>query len=356
MESPSSLVAILELLSVPLLVLANAFFVAAEFSLVGIRRTRVEELVREGKANARKVRSATQRLDRYIAATQLGITLASLGLGWLGKPAFAWLLRPLLERLPEAWTGPVTNSAALSVAFLAVTFLHVVMGELAPKSVAIARPEQTALAVTGPLLVFEVVFRPFIWALNGAGNLLVRLLRLGPPPPGHGIHSVEEIKLIVEAGHEAGVIREGLNDLLTRAFAFEPKRARDIMVPRERIFAIDLRLAADQVLRKVREEGFTRVPVFDGTLDNVVGFLHAKDLFYIVDHGPAIHLVDLLRPARFTAPDRRIGDLLKDFKKTRNHLALVREESGRIVGLVTLEDIVEEVFGEIRDEYDTEAA
>lgn len=294
---------------------------------------------------------AIEHLDDAIAATQLGITLASIGLGFVGEPAIARLIEPLF-----AWLGLGSfvsiHSVALVVAFGAITFLHVVVGELAPKAVALDRPGPVVLICARPLLIFGRVFRVVLTVMNGAGNALVRML--GVPPIGHqqAIHSPEELSMLVSEAREAGAIRPYAGRILGNVFRLSQTRVRDVMVPRERILAIDRNVGPDDVLDLLRESGYTRLPVFDGELDRIVGILHTKDLFHLYAKERLVILDDAVRPAEEMQPDLPVVDALRRFRRNRKHLAIIRDRGGPVLGVCTLEDVLEEIVGEIEDEFD----
>jgi len=229
---------VLRLVGVAVLVLANAFFVSAEFALVSVRRTRIEELVRQGHAGAAAVKRALEDPDRFIAATQLGITIASLGLGWLGEPALAHLVEPVVELLPKAWVGVASPTLSAGLAFAVITFLHVVIGELMPKSIALQRPESTALIVARPTLFSEFLFKPAIWALNGTGNFLLRLLGMRAASGHEMVHSVDELKMLMQASEASGVLESDARDMLDAVFDFGAATAREVMVPRTEMVAV----------------------------------------------------------------------------------------------------------------------
>jgi len=349
---PSYLADILQLLAVPVLVGLNGFFVAAEFSLVTVRWTRVESLVEEGRFGAMLVRDAIEKLDDSIAATQLGITLASLALGWVGEPALAHLIQPLFDQLPGGLDVAVTHAVAVVFAFMVITFLHVVLGELAPKAIALQRAEDVAIIVAGPLLVFGRIFRPFIRSMNGAGNWVVRQLRLPAISVHSQVHSAAEIDLLVEEGEEAGIIPEDEASYVRAVFELSDKKVRDIMVPREKVMALSLTATEDEILEMARETAHTRMPVFDGELDNIVGVVNTKDLFHVFSLKGLVILMDAMYPALLIDPDSAVARLLKIFRKEKRQMAVVKAQDGTFLGIVTLEDILEEIVGEIEDEHD----
>jgi CBS domain containing-hemolysin-like protein len=340
------------LVGVAVLVLANAYFVATEFALVALRRSQLKLWLQSGKRGAPAAARAVEHLGDAIAATQFGITLASLGLGWIGEPAVARLLEPLL-----AATGlgnPVyVHSIAVGFAFAGITFLHVVAGELAPKALALDRAGPVALFCAGPLLVFSRIFRPVLAVMNGAGRALVRLFGVHGIPGHHAIHSPEELSLLVDEASEAGAIRADTGRLLGNVFRLARTRVRDVMVPRGRIYFVERAMPIEQLLEEVREQGYTRIPVCEGGPDRVIGVLHAKDLFHLYAERRLFVLDDLLRGIGELPPDLSVLEALRRFRRRRLHIAVVREPGGPLLGLVTLEDVLEEIVGEIEDEHDT---
>ena len=355
MESPAIGLSLLGLLAVAVLLLANAYFVATEFALVAVRRSQIKVWVAEGRRGAGSVAMAVSRLDDAIAATQLGITLASLGLGWIGEPALARLIQPLLEGAgitSVLWV----HGVAFSLAFSVITFLHVVVGELAPKAIALDHPGPVALACARPLILFGRTFRWVLWLMNGAGNGLVRMLGVRPAEKHRMVHSPEELSLLVSEAHEAGEIRPYAGRILANVFRVSRIRVRDVMIPRERVFAIERRITPDDLLDALRESAYTRIPVYDGELDRIVGILHTKDLFHVYAEKSAVILADAVRPGVDIRPDLPLMDALRGFRRGRQHLAIVRDPGGPVLGVCTLEDILEEIVGEIEDEHDEPTA
>ena len=352
------------LVAVFALVLINGFFVAAEFSLVSVRRTRVEELVRLGRPGAQAVQHAIRDTDRFIAATQLGITLASLGLGWLGEPAVAHLLEPLFEFLPGEVAGQAAHIVAgTAIAFAIITFLHVIVGELMPKSIALQRPERTALLIAGPTLLAERVFRPFIWLMNGTGNLLLRLLGFRRTSGHENLHSVEELRLIAEASEQGGLIESDEREMLDAVFDLRDTAARQVMVPRTEMVTIAAEATLAEVLDVAARHSLTKFPVYEADIDHIVGVLHIKDVVRAIhesiDHG--ISGDALRQPARalmreaLVVPDTiRADDLIARFRRAKQQIAILLDEFGGTSGLVTLEDLVEELFGDVQDVFKAE--
>ncbi|HTF35488.1 MAG TPA: hemolysin family protein [Myxococcota bacterium] len=351
MAQPGLALDALGLVAVLALVLVNAYFVATEFALVAVRRSQIRVWVAEGRRGASSVATAIERLGDAIAACQLGITAASIGLGWLGQPALAHLLRA-----PLAATGVesvlAVHSVAAALAFAGITFLHVVLGELAPKALALDRPGEVALLFARPLLVFGAVFRWVLVVLRGSGNWLVRLFGVRPPGGAERVHSAEELSLLVSEAREAGEIRADQGRILGRVFRIARTRVRDVMVPRERVFAIDHKTDPEGLLDRLREEGYTRLPVYRDNLDQIVGILHTKDLFHLYAKTRLVVLNDAIRSAIEMRPDTLIGEALRQFRRGRRHMAVVRDPGGPVLGVVTLEDVLEEIVGEIEDEHD----
>ena len=341
------------LLAVPALVALNAFFVAAEFALVAVRKTRLEELVNQGVGGARAARDAVTHLDRTIAATQLGITLASIALGWVGEPALARLVEPAAATvLPAAWVAVAAHAIAFTLAFGLITFMHVVFGELIPKTLALQSPDKTSLWVAAPLNVFVRLTRPFVSLLNGTGNMILRWC--GYPPAGAegNVHSVDELSLLIGETQESGVLSAQQAEFVRKVFTLSGKRVADCMVPRERVAALALGTPPDRILERVRDGAHTRMPVFDGDLDHVVGIVNTKDLFHLFSLKGLVVLEDALYTPLFVTPDQGVADALELFRKERRPLAVVREAGGRVVGLITMEDVLEQIVGSIEDEHD----
>ncbi len=347
-----TLATILGLLAVPLLVGLNAFFVAAEFALVAVRRTRVEEMVNSRWVGATAVRHAVNNLDDTIAATQLGITLASLALGWIGEPIVVKIVSPLLWWMRDPWLFLTKHGIGIGVAFILITFLHVILGELAPKAIALQRPDRVALLVSPPLLVFSKVMRPVISVMNGLGNLVVRLSGFEPLKGHQMLHSVEELSLLIEETRRAGVLPRDQAEYVYNVFRLPEKKVRDCMVSRERMACLELHMPEEQVLAAVRDGAHTRMPVFDQDAQNIVGIVNTKDLFYLFSVRGMVVLDDAMYPPIFVDPDRPISEVLRHFRRTRRPMAIVRDREGTILGMITLEDIIEEIVGEIEDEHD----
>jgi len=345
---------IIKLGAVGLLVLANGFFVAAEFSLVSVRRTRVAELVSQGHTGATWVQRAIENPDRVIAATQLGITLASLGLGWVGEPALAHLLEPLIQLIPEPLQFGVSHSLSAGLAFLLITFLHVVAGELAPKSIALQNPEKTSLAVARPTVLTEWIFKPIIWALNGTGNSLLRLIGVEPASGHELVHSVEELKMLVTASAESGVFEAEEGEMLHAIFELSGLLVRQVMIPRTEIIAVEADTPLEEIIGLVTQSTFTKFPVYEDNLDQVLGIVHVKDLLRAMRSPDCedCSARSLAREPIYVPETISINTVLQQFRDNRQHIAIVLDEYGGTAGLVTLEDILEEIVGEVSDPFD----
>jgi CBS domain containing-hemolysin-like protein len=353
---PDSTLDLLRLLGVAILVLANGFFVAAEFSLVSVRRTRVDEMIQQGHLSARFVKMALEDPDRFIAATQLGITIASLGLGWLGEPALTRFIEPVLELLPEAWLGIASHSISAAIAFSVITFLHVVIGELMPKSIALQDPERTSLLVAQPTLLAQAIFKPAIWALNGTGNFLLRLIGMGAASGHQMVHSVQELKMLVEASEESGVLEDTERDMIHAVFDFGESTAREVMVPRTEMTAIDADAPMEALIHLAIKHPLSKIPVYEGDVDHIVGIVHVKDLVRVQhDERRAATIRGIVREALFVPDTIRLDILLQQFRARKQHLAIALDEYGGTAGLVTLDDLITRIVGEVGDSFDKSA-
>lgn len=349
MESPA-----LGLLITLLLVLVNAFFVAAEFAIVKVRASQIELLVQSGSRTAKMGQYLISHLDASLSTIQLGITLASLGLGWIGEPIVAKLILEIMHLVGLEADPDLAHSIALPVAFILLTFLLIVFGELAPKALAIQHSQSTTLAVAFPLWFFYRIFSPAIVALNWTANQVLRLFGLRPAGEAEHYHSGEELRFLLEQGREGGTIEQEEHELIENVFEFGETTVREIMVPRTTIAAIEVTSSRSALVNLLVEGGYSRIPVYEDSLDNIIGVVHAKDLITLMEHRDLIILRDLLRPAFFVPETKPIDDLLREFQRRKVHIAMVVDEFGSTAGLVTMEDILEELVGEIQDEHDSE--
>ena len=349
-DPPSMALAASSIVAILGLVVLNGFFVAAEFSLVAARRSKLDEMIAKGDRGARTVQTALQNLDRYVAATQLGVTVASLALGWIGEPVLAQMFDRLFRMIGLNPSPTALHVAAVPVAFFILTFFHIVLGELAPKSIALTSPEKTARAVVRPLLAFSRVMSPLIWIFNGAANALLRIFGVEPvyDPAGH---SPDEIRFLVMQAHARGTLDESDRAMLAGVLDFHEKKARDVMRPRTEVVALDIEATEEEVWETLRRERYSRYPVYRESLDDVTGVFLAKDLWLHSGDAP-FNLADFVREPMYVPDSRPAERVLDDLRKTRAHMAVVLDEYGGTAGIVTMEDLVEEVVGDIADEYD----
>lgn len=339
------------LLTVAILVAVNALFVAAEFSLVASRRTKVDELAAGGTRSAKNVQTILNHLDRYLAATQLGITIASLAIGWIGVPALASLFDAAVGSV--GWKAPniiTYSTAALAIAFGVLTFVHVVLGELVPKSFALATPERTSSVIAAPLLFFSRVMRPFVWLFKTAAAGVLKSIGIEPTKRVEG-YSPEEFRLLVMQAQARGTLDESDSAMLAGVLDFHAKKARDVMRPRTEIVALEIDATESEVWSLLREERYSRYPVYEETLDDVTGVFLAKDLWLHAGDTP-FSLRDFIRQPLYVPDSRPAERVLDDLRKTRAHMAVVLDEYGGTAGILTMEDLIEEVVGDIADEYD----
>ncbi|HEY5294562.1 MAG TPA: hemolysin family protein [Gaiellaceae bacterium] len=326
------------------LILLNAFFVASEYGLVTSRRTRIMELQHQGNKRARAVLAITGDPPRFIAAMQLGVTISSLGIGALGEQVLSSKL--------DTW---MASFVAVIVALLIVTYLHVVVGELVPKGIALSHPERTALAVSTPVRWFFTTLHPFIWLLQRSTEVLLHLLGLEPPGAEHQAHSEAEIRMLLSSSVEQGEIEHDEQEMLYKVFDFADKDVSDVMVPRPEVVAISIALPAEEALKAVLDSPHTRYPVYRESLDDIVGILHLRNLIEALHGGGELVTVDLeslVRPAYMVPETKDLGELLTEFRRTNQHMAVVIDEYGSMEGIATLEDLLEEIVGEIEDEFD----
>ncbi|MGN0193354.1 MAG: hemolysin family protein [Candidatus Gastranaerophilaceae bacterium] len=339
---------------VAFLLFANGFFVASEFAFVSVRETKMQQFCKEGNKTAGIVCKEITHLDEYIAAIQLGITIASIGLGWVGEATLASVIEPLFAWLPFVEKTVATHSVATAVAFALITFMHVVIGELMPKSIALQYPEQTALLVARPMRFMAKIFKPFVILLNGFGNSLLKLFNIHSAKSVHNVHSAEEINMIIDASYNEGILNETEKDMLQNIFKFSDLTAKQIMIPRPDAVAIPADISLEELKKLILNTQYTRYPVYSEDLDHIIGLLHVKDL-YAWDGNPAdFKLSNLLREVKFYPETVTLDKLVVEFKKNKIQMAVIVDEFGGTSGIVTLEDVLEEIVGEVQDEFDTD--
>jgi CBS domain containing-hemolysin-like protein len=334
------------------LVALNGFFVAAEFAIVKVRASQIEIKAKSGSRVANIAKYITQHLDGYLAATQLGITLASLGLGWVGESVMHSIIHDALINfnLSEVYI----TSISTFIAFLFITVMHIVFGELAPKSVAIQRPVATTLFIALPLQAFYWLFRPFIWVLNGFANVILKMFGISSVGGHESVHSTEELYYLLDQGKESGALDTNEHELIKNVFDFNERVVKNIMVPRTKISGIELSTPKQEVVETIIAEGYSRMPVYDDIIDKIIGIVHAKDILPLLAGNKEWSLKDIIRKPYFVPETKKINDLLSELQQKRIQIAIVIDEFGGTAGMVTLEDIVEEIVGEIQDEYDEE--
>ena len=336
-----------------LLVLLNGFFVAAEFALVKVRASQLDVKIQKGSNRAKLTKKLLEKLDAYLSATQLGITLASLALGAVGEEVISRIVISFFER--SGWgINPLTvHSISLPIALTLLTFVHVTLGEQIPKMIGIKYSMDTALLISWPLRVFYFIFSPFIWLLNKSSNLILRIVGIKKVGE-EDVHTEEELRLILTESEEGGAIKPSENELIQNVFDFDDRLVKQIMVPQNKISALDVELGRNEMTKKVIDEGYSRLPVYLGDIDNVIGVVHSKDLLKSVIDNKFITIRDIMRPAHFIPESMHVNNLLKDFQKLHIQMAIVTNEFGATAGVVTMEDIIEELVGEIQDEHDEE--
>lgn len=342
-------------------VLLNGFFVAAEFAIVKVRSSQLEMKIQEGNRFAILSKHITKHMDAYLAATQFGITIASLALGWIGEPVVSEMVKGFFSLIGVSFESFIflgititLKGISIGIAFFLITTLHIVLGELAPKSLAIQRSEQTIMFISYPLRAFYLICRPFIWLLNGVANLLLKLIGLHTVSESEN-YSSDELRYLVEQVKESGDIGDANYDIIKNAFDFSERTARQVMVPRTQVQAIDVNDYNESMLEIVIEDGFSRIPCYEDSIDNIIGVVHLKDILKKMrQNGELVDIRSIVRPVSFVPETKRIGQLLKEFQVKHQQIAMVLNEYGGVEGIITMEDILEELVGEIQDEYDNE--
>ncbi len=338
-----------------LLILLNGYFVASEFALVAIRKTRVDELARKGNFNAKLLQGALQNLESYISAIQLGITVISLILGWLGEPVLARFLEPLFAFLPLNLAFFTSHTLAIIFAFTIITFLQVVIGELAPKHIALQKTEETSLLIIGPLVFFTNIFRPIIFILNLSGRAVLKILRVDASKNRQLVHSEEEIRTLLQQSGKSGLIPKKEVEMIYNVFQLGDVPVKLVMVPKKKILAFNLTTSLGEIVKKFGTNPYSRFPIFKESINNIIGFVHIKDIYReLINSGEETKLSELkiIRKIIDVPKDKKIDAVLQNMRNKRTHLAVVQSDFGKTLGIVTLEDIIESMVGEIEDEFD----
>ncbi len=342
-----------DLLITLVLIFLNGFFVAAEFALVKVRASQLDIKIQKGSSRAKLAKTLLDKLDAYLSATQLGITLASLALGAVGEEVISHFVEIAFTKFGWTPSGVAIHSISLPIALTLLTILHVTLGEQIPKMIGIKYSMQTTLAIAWPMRVFYFIFSPFIWFLNKSSNLVLRLVGIKKVGE-EEVHTEEELRLILTESEEGGAIKPSENELIQNVFDFDDRIVKQIMVPQNRVVALDVELGKNEITKMVIEEGFSRIPIYLGDIDHVIGIVHSKDLLKALIENKFKSLKEIMRPANFVPESMKINDLLREFQKNHAQMAIVTNEFGATAGIITMEDIIEELVGEIQDEHDEE--
>lgn len=322
--------------------------------MVKVRKTRIEQLVNEGNFNAKLAMEALKDLDKFIAAVQLGVTISSIGLGWVGEGTLARIIEPLFVFLPGISKTVATHTASVSIAFALITFFHVVIGELIPKSIALEYTEKTALWVARPMQFLTFIFNPFIWLLNGFGNMVLKMLNIPHSHKGSLVHSTEELDMLVNASYDGGVLNETEKDMLHNVFKFSDLTAKQVMIPRTDMVCIPIDMPMEELYKLAAENQYTRYPVYEEDIDHITGLVHVKDLYSLSIKYETCPIEKIQRNILLVPETMTMDNLVLEFKKRKGQMAIVVDEFGGTSGLITLEDVLEEIFGEVQDEFDEE--
>lgn len=351
--SESSLgIIIFNWLIVFVLLLVNGFFVAAEFAIVKARRTKIEQLTKDGNVDAKMALNALENMNYFIAAVQLGITIASIGIGWFGSPTIEKMLAPVLAHLPAGY-GYLAHIITAVVAFLSVTLLHVVLGEQVPKCISLQYPERISLYVAKPMDVFMTIARPFIWLLNVSCNVILKWFKI-PTSSARVVHTLEDLDLLVDASYDEGVLNETEKDMIHNVFQFSDLTAREVMIPRTDMICVPNDISFEELNKLAAENQYTRYPVFEGDIDHITGLVHVKDLYSLALKDEQRSVKDIQRNVMLVPETITMDNLVREFKKNKGQMAIVVDEFGGTSGIITLEDVMEEIFGDVQDEFDEE--
>ena len=334
------------------LLLVNGFFVSAEFAIVRARRTKIEQLTKDGNVDAKLALKALEDMNFFIAAVQVGVTIASIGIGWFGSPTIEMMMKPLLDDFPQAhaYLAPITAA----VAFLVVTFLHVVIGEQVPKCIALQYPEKIAMYVARPMNLFMAVSKPFVWILNVACNSILKMFRI-PVNSARVVHTIEDLDLLVDTSYDEGVLNETEKDMIHNVFKFSDLTAREVMIPRTDMICVPIDMSFEELNKVATENQYTRYPVYDGDIDHITGLIHVKDLYSLAIKDEVSPIEKIQRKVMLVPETITMDNLVREFKKNKSQMAVVVDEFGGTSGIITLEDVLEEIFGDVQDEFDEEA-
>ena len=335
-----------------ILLLVNGFFVAAEFAIVKARRVKIEQLTKDGNVDAKLALKALEDMNYFIAAVQLGITIASIGIGWFGSPTVEKMLAPVLANLPPGY-GYLAHIITAVVAFFTVTLLHVVLGEQVPKCVALQYPERISLYVAKPMDLFMTIAKPFVWLLNVSCNAILKLFKV-PVSSAKVVHTLEDLDLMVDASFDEGVLNETEKDMIHNVFQFSDLTAREVMIPRTDMVCVPIEMSFDDLNALATENQYTRYPVYEGDIDHITGLVHVKDLYSLALKDEVKTIQDIQRNIMLVPETITMDNLVREFKKNKSQMAIVVDEFGGTSGIITLEDVMEEIFGDVQDEFDEE--
>lgn len=334
------------------LLLVNGFFVSAEFAIVRARRAKIEQLTKDGNVDAKLALKALEDMNFFIAAVQVGVTIASIGIGWFGSPTIEKMMDPILSNLPSSYVY-LTHTITAVVAFLVVTFLHVVIGEQVPKCIALQYPEKISLYVAKPMDIFMTISKPFVWVLNVACNAILRLFRI-PVSTARVVHTIEDLDLMVNTSYDEGVLNETEKDMIHNVFKFSDLTAREVMIPRTDMVCVPIGMSIEELNKVATENQYTRYPVYDGDIDHITGLIHVKDLYSLSIKDKVCPIEKIQRKVLLVPETITMDNLVREFKKNKSQMAVVVDEFGGTSGIITLEDVLEEIFGDVQDEFDEE--
>ena len=334
------------------LLLVNGFFVSAEFAIVRARRAKIEQLTKDGNVDAKLALKALEDMNFFIAAVQVGVTIASIGIGWFGSPTIEKMMDPILSNLPSSYVY-LTHTITAVVAFLVVTFLHVVIGEQVPKCIALQYPEKISLYVAKPMDIFMTISKPFVWVLNVACNAILRLFRI-PVSTARVVHTIEDLDLMVNTSYDEGVLNETEKDMIHNVFKFSDLTAREVMIPRTDMVCVPIGMSIEELNKVATENQYTRYPVYDVDIDHITGLIHVKDLYSLSIKDEVCPIEKIQRKVLLVPETITMDNLVREFKKNKSQMAVVVDEFGGTSGIITLEDVLEEIFGDVQDEFDEE--
>lgn len=336
------------------LLISNGFFVAAEYSMVSVRKTRIAQLNKEGNFSAKYALETLKDLDEFIAAVQLGVTISSIGLGWVGEATLVRMIEPLFNSLPANFQLIAAHTISVAIAFILVTALNVLIGELIPKSIALKYPERLSLIFAVPMRIIIKIFSPATFILNKSANFILGLFKIEKSNTSHLAHSIEELNMLVNASYNEGVLNETEKDLLNNVFKFSDLNAKQVMIPRTDMACIPSDITFDELNEIASSNQYTRYPVYDENLDHIIGMVHVKDLYSLLIKSEEFSVEKILRPVFLVPETITMDNLVREFQKRQSQLAIVIDEFGGTSGLITLEDVLEEIFGEVQDEFDAD--